>query len=154
MSQEKMETTTGREAPGGPGGAGREAPGGLGGAGREAPGGSANAGREAPGAWHVVWACFVALGVIFGVNYSFAAFFEPLRQQFQATRADVSLIFGVSGLLYFVLGAGAGLLADRFGPRRVTSAKYSSPETPKIRDTSARVAWNCWRSGSKNAANE
>ncbi len=77
---------------------------------------------ESRAAWVVVWACFVALGVIFGVAYSFAAFFEPLQQQFQARRADLSLMFGLSGLLYFTLGAGAGMLADRFGPGRVTSA--------------------------------
>ena len=73
-------------------------------------------------AWVVVWACFVALAVIFGVSYSFAAFFESLAQTFSAQRADVSLVFGLSGLVYFVLGAGAGLLADRFGPRIVCSA--------------------------------
>ncbi|HNT37651.1 MAG TPA: MFS transporter [Rubrivivax sp.] len=77
---------------------------------------------EPRGAWVVVWACFTALAVIFGVSYSFAALFEPLQQQFAATRADVSLLFGVSGLIYFVLGAGAGMLADRYGPRVVTSA--------------------------------
>ncbi len=73
-------------------------------------------------AWVVVWACFAALAVIFGVSYSFAAFFEPLAGEFQAGRAQVSLVFGLSGLLYFVLGAFAGMLADRFGPQRVTSA--------------------------------
>ncbi|MEY3474633.1 MAG: putative MFS-type transporter YhjX, partial [Pseudomonadota bacterium] len=77
---------------------------------------------EPRAAWVVVWACFTALAVIFGVSYSFAAFFEPLRQEFNASRADVSWLFGVSGLIYFVLGAGAGLLADRFGPRAVTGA--------------------------------
>lgn len=78
--------------------------------------------QESRAGWVVVWACFTALAVIFGVAYSFAAFFEPLQQQFQARRADVALMFGLSGLIYFVLGAGAGLLADRFGPRFVTSA--------------------------------
>ena len=67
----------------------------------------------------MVWACCGALGVIFGVSYSFAAFFASLAQQFQADRADVALVFGLSGLVYFVGGAGAGLLADRFGPRVV-----------------------------------
>ena len=73
-------------------------------------------------AWVAVWACFVALAVIFGVSYSFASFFESLSKAFSAQRADVSLVFGISGLVYFVLGAGAGLLADRFGPQRVCSA--------------------------------
>jgi predicted MFS family arabinose efflux permease len=72
--------------------------------------------------WVVVWACFVALAVIFGIAYSFAAFFESFAAAFAASRADVSLVFGLSGLLYFVLGAFGGMLADRFGPRRVTSA--------------------------------
>jgi len=75
--------------------------------------------EESRQAWVVVWACCGALAVIFGVSYSFAAFFASLAQQFQADRADVSLVFGLSGLVYFVGGAGAGLLADRFGPRVV-----------------------------------
>jgi MFS family permease len=72
-------------------------------------------------AWVAVWACFFALAVIFGVSYSFAAFFAALSEAFSAQRADVALVFGLSGLVYFLLGAGGGLLADRFGPRRVCS---------------------------------
>lgn len=60
--------------------------------------------------------------MIFGVAYSFAAFFGSFAAEFNASRAEVSLVFGLSGLLYFVLGAFGGMLADRFGPRRVTSA--------------------------------
>jgi len=77
--------------------------------------------REPRYAWVAVWACFVALATIFGVSYSFAAFFTSLSEAFDARRADVSLVFGLSGLVYFVLGAGAGMLADRFGPRLVCS---------------------------------
>jgi MFS family permease len=65
----------------------------------------------------VVWACFGSLAVIFGVAYSFAAFFESFAREFDAQRADVSLVFGLCGLIYFVLGVGGGMLADRFGPR-------------------------------------
>jgi MFS family permease len=32
------------------------------------------------------------------------------------------LVFGLTGLVYFVLGAFGGMLADRFGPRRVALA--------------------------------
>jgi MFS family permease len=77
---------------------------------------------EAPYAWVVVWATFVSLAVIFGVAYSFAAYFESLAAQFHATRADVSLVFGLCGLLYFALGIGGGMLSDRFGPRAVACA--------------------------------
>ena len=77
---------------------------------------------EPPYAWVVVGAAFTALAVIFGVAYSFAAFFESFTHAFDASRAEVSLVFGLSGLLYFVLGAVGGMLSDRFGPRIVTSA--------------------------------
>ena len=76
--------------------------------------------KEAPYAWVVVWATFFALAVIFGVSYSFAAFFASFADEFNAQRADVSLVFGLTGGVYFVFGAGAGMLADRFGPRAVT----------------------------------
>ncbi len=84
--------------------------------------GAGAAEREPRYGWVVVWAVFTALAVIFGVSYSFAAFFESFSAEFQASRAEVSLVFGLSGLVYFVLGAFGGMLADRFGPRRVTSA--------------------------------
>lgn len=74
---------------------------------------------ESRRAWVVVWATFVCLAVIFGVSYSFAAFFENFAKEFAAQRADVSWIFGLCGLVYFVLGAGGGVLADRWGPRLV-----------------------------------
>ena len=77
--------------------------------------------KESPYAWVVVWATFVCLALIFGVSYSFAAFFEPFAAEFSAQRAEVSWIFGLSGFVYFVLGAGGGMLADRFGPRIVCS---------------------------------
>jgi MFS family permease len=73
--------------------------------------------QEPPYAWVVVWACFGSLAVIFGVAYSFAAFFESFAREFDAQRADVSLVFGLCGLIYFVLGVGGGMLSDRFGPR-------------------------------------
>ena len=77
---------------------------------------------ESPGAWTVVWAAFACVAVIFGVAYSFAAFFRSFGAEFHAERADVSLVFGLSGLIYFGLGAGAGMLADRVGPRLVCAA--------------------------------
>ncbi|MCW5628196.1 MAG: MFS transporter [Rhodoferax sp.] len=80
---------------------------------------SANDAPEPAYAWVVVWAAFTCLAVIFGIAYSFAALFESFAAEFAAQRADVALVFGLSGLLYFTLGIGGGMLADRFGPRAV-----------------------------------
>ena len=72
--------------------------------------------------WVVVWAAFVSMGIIFGVVYSFAAFFESFATGFAAQRADVALVFGLCGMVYFGFGAFAGMLSDRLGPRLVCSA--------------------------------
>ena len=72
--------------------------------------------------WVVVWASFAVLFVGFGVAYSFAAFFNTLRDEFDATRGDISLVFALTGFLYFALGALSGPLADRIGPQRVIFA--------------------------------
>lgn len=72
--------------------------------------------------WVVVAATFACLFVVFGVAYSFSAFFASFQGEFDASRADVSLIFSISGFLYFTVGAFAGQLADRFGPRYVALA--------------------------------
>ena len=72
--------------------------------------------------WIVVAATHAVLVVIFGVAYSFAAFFGAFEQEFAASRGDVSLVFAICGFLYFMVGAFAGQLADRFGPRRVVAA--------------------------------
>jgi MFS family permease len=77
---------------------------------------------EDPRAWWVVGGAFACVAIIFGIAYSFAAFFGSFAAEFAADRADVSLVFGLSGLIYFLLGAGAGMLADRFGPRLVCAA--------------------------------
>ncbi len=77
--------------------------------------------KEAPYAWVVVWATFVSLALIFGVAYSFAAFFDSFAAEFSATRADVALVFGLTGLIYFAFGGVGGMLSDRFGARLICS---------------------------------
>lgn len=69
--------------------------------------------------WVVVAAAFLVMFTCFGAAYSFPAFFEPLSQEFGATRGTVSLVFSAAGFLYFALGAISGRMADRIGPRPV-----------------------------------
>jgi MFS family permease len=72
--------------------------------------------------WVVVSAAFGLMFVGFGAAYSFAAFFGAFQSEFSASRGNVSLLFSVAAFLWFSLGAPAGMLADRIGPRRVAIA--------------------------------
>ena len=68
----------------------------------------------------VVAAAFTLMFVGFGAAYSFAAFFRAFQAEFGASRAHVALVFSLAAFTWFIVGAPAGMLADRFGPRRVT----------------------------------
>lgn len=67
----------------------------------------------------MVGAAFVTLYTVFGVAYSFAAFFEPMSKEFNTGRGETAFFFAVTTLLYFGVGAIAGPIADRVGPRPV-----------------------------------
>jgi MFS family permease len=79
----------------------------------------AHAGLDSPHAWRMAVAAFFACFVIFGVVYSFGAFFKPMAAQFGADRAQTSAVFSITACIYNLLGFAGGHLADRFGPRRV-----------------------------------
>ena len=97
--------------------------------------------KELPYGWVVVWATFVCLAIIFGVSYSFAAFFESFASEFSAQRADVSWIFGLSGFVYFVMGTLGGILADRFGPRTVCSLGMALMALGLLATSAATSLW-------------
>src|SRR5574339_255718 len=72
--------------------------------------------------WVVVGAAFTLMLVGFSAAYSFAAFFGAFQAEFGASRGDIALVFSVAALLWFLSGAPAGVLADRYGVRRVALA--------------------------------
>jgi len=73
-------------------------------------------------AWVTVAAGFLACFTVFGLAYSFGAFFKPMALEFGATREATSAIFSITASLYFLLGPLTGYLADRFGPQPVVGA--------------------------------
>lgn len=94
--------------------------------------------------WVIVGASFGVLFVGFGTAYSFAAFFSSLRAEFNATRSDVSLVFAITGFLYFGLGAVSGPLADRFGPRRVILSGVLLVATGLLLASAAQALWQVY----------
>jgi MFS family permease len=70
-------------------------------------------------AWRMVAAAFTICFVVFGVVYSFGAFFKPMASEFGANRASTSAIFSITAAIYSVIGLAGGRLHDRFGPRQV-----------------------------------
>lgn len=70
----------------------------------------------------VVAAAFTLMFVGFGAAYSFTAFFTAFEAEFGASRGHVALVFSVAAFIWFACGAPGGVLADRFGARRVCLA--------------------------------
>ena len=70
-------------------------------------------------AWIVVGATFLATFTVFGVVYSFGAFFTSMAEDFGTGKGATALMFSITTALYFVLGLFSGRIADRVGPRPV-----------------------------------
>ena len=105
--------------------------------------------REAPASgvfygWYIVGSTFTLLFFGFGAAYSFAAFFTSLRDEFDASRGDVSLVFAITGFLYFTLGAVSGTVADRIGPRRVSLAGVALIAAGLLLASQAQALWQVY----------
>ncbi len=70
----------------------------------------------------IVAASFVIMAMMHGTYNTFGIFFTPLESDFSITRAVLS---GANSFAFLIMGVSsivAGILADRFGPRRVLTA--------------------------------
>lgn len=83
-----------------------------------------NAGRgvDSAHAWMVAATAFFTCFVVYGVQYSFGAFFKSIAADMGAGRADTAAIFSVNMFVSNLFGAAAGYFADRFGPRPLVAA--------------------------------
>lgn len=75
--------------------------------------------RDSPRAWLMAGVAFFTCFIVFGVFFSFGAFFKPMAAQFGASHAGASAIFAITACLANLLGVVGGHLSDRLGPRRV-----------------------------------
>lgn len=70
-------------------------------------------------AWLVAAAAALSMFTVFGVGYSFGAFFESITDEFNAGSGATAVVFGITICLSFVLSPFTGALGDRIGPRPV-----------------------------------
>ena len=70
----------------------------------------------------LVAAAFASMFTVFGVAYSFGAFFNPMAKELGSGNGATAAVFAITAFLWFSLGAVTGPLADRIGPRRVVAA--------------------------------
>jgi MFS family permease len=77
---------------------------------------------DSPRSWRMVAAAFIAMFAVYGVSYSFGAFFKPMAEEFGAARSATSAVFSITVLVWASLGPLSGHLSDRFGPRIVVAS--------------------------------
>ncbi|HKS88917.1 MAG TPA: MFS transporter [Stellaceae bacterium] len=64
----------------------------------------------------------MASSIAFGVIYSFGVFLKPMAADFRVNTASISAFFSITAVFYYMFGAPAGRIADRYGPRAVVAA--------------------------------
>ena len=69
--------------------------------------------------WRNVGVAFVSMFVVFGVAYSFGAFFESMSDEFGASSGATSAVFSLTAFCYYSLGFASGRAMDRYGPSPV-----------------------------------
>ncbi|MEO1058394.1 MAG: MFS transporter [Actinomycetota bacterium] len=69
--------------------------------------------------WLIAVATFASTFAVFGVAYSFGAFFDPMAEEFDAGSGETALFFSLTTFLYFMLGLVTGRWSDHVGPRPV-----------------------------------
>lgn len=70
-------------------------------------------------AWLMAAAAAVSMFTVFGVGYSFGAFFSSITEEFNAGSGATAIVFAITISLSFLLGPFTGALADRIGPKPV-----------------------------------
>lgn len=81
---------------------------------------------DSPRGWLVVGAASLSMFAVFGIGYSFGAFFSSMADEFDASTSATAFVFSLTISLSFLLGLFTGRWVDRVGPRRVLLAGAAS----------------------------
>lgn len=86
-------------------------------------------------------AAAVSMFTVFGVGYSFGAFFTSITEEFDAGSGATAIVFGITISLSFLLGSFTGALADRIGPKPVALMAAASLTTGLLVTTLVPNIW-------------
>ena len=67
--------------------------------------------------WIIIAVTFICMLAIYGIRYSFAAFFSPILEEFGWSRGSTAFMFALSVLVYGLLAPISGSLADHWKPK-------------------------------------
>ncbi len=67
----------------------------------------------------MIVACFSGIGICYGLQYSFSIFFVEITGYFHSTKANASLIFSLTLLIYGLYAPFIGILTNKFGGRYI-----------------------------------
>ncbi len=76
--------------------------------------------------WLVVGAAALSMFAVFGVAYSFGAFFRSMGDEFDSSTGETAFVFSLTIGLSFFLAPFTGRWMDRVGPRRVVLSGAAS----------------------------
>jgi predicted MFS family arabinose efflux permease len=91
--------------------------------------------------WLVAAAAALSMFTVFGVGYSFGAFFESITAEFDSGSGATAVVFGITISLSFLLGPFTGAIADRIGPRPVVLFAAASLSTGLLLTTLVPNIW-------------
>lgn len=76
--------------------------------------------------WIIAVAAASGMFAVFGVGYSFGAFFNSMSEEFDTSASATALVFSITISLSFVLGLWTGRWSDRVGPKPVMRTAAAS----------------------------